>query len=130
MDAIRREQILAAYARRARRFEEIASRHHDSAGLFPRAASGPGFSASGSSGEEHPGSLSKRQQQVLSLVARGSSNAAIGEKLGISVETVKTHVEHILRALHARNRAHAVFLGCELRLLSRAPGEPWWNCVD
>jgi len=52
--------------------------------------------------------LSRREYQVLQLVAEGLENAAIAKLLYLSVETVRTHVKSILRKLSARDRTHAV----------------------
>ena len=52
--------------------------------------------------------LTRREIEVLSLMASGGTNAAIAQKLTISEGTVKSHVKHILRKLHASNRAEAV----------------------
>lgn len=52
--------------------------------------------------------LSRREFQVLQLVAEGLENAAIAKILFLSVETVRTHVKSILRKLSARDRTHAV----------------------
>jgi LuxR family transcriptional regulator, regulator of acetate metabolism len=52
--------------------------------------------------------LTKREVEVLSLMADGSTNAAIANELVISEGTVKSHVKHILRKLRASNRAEAV----------------------
>ncbi|PJE13696.1 MAG: LuxR family transcriptional regulator [Mycobacterium sp.] len=53
--------------------------------------------------------LSRREIEVVSLMAQGMSNGAIATHLVISEGTVKTHVKHILRKLKASNRAEAVF---------------------
>jgi DNA-binding CsgD family transcriptional regulator len=53
--------------------------------------------------------LSRREIEVVSLMAQGKSNGAIATHLVISEGTVKTHVKHILRKLKASNRAEAVF---------------------
>src|SRR5262249_30472914 len=53
--------------------------------------------------------LSRREIEVLALMAQGKSNGAIATHLVISEGTVKTHVKHILRKLKASNRAEAVF---------------------
>lgn len=57
------------------------------------------------------GALTKREHEVLTWVARGRTNAEIGEELFIGEETVRSHMKHILRSLGARNRAHAVTIG-------------------
>src|SRR5690606_41538066 len=51
--------------------------------------------------------LSRREYQVLQLIAEGLENAAVADKLYLSVETVRTHVKSILRKLGARDRTHA-----------------------
>lgn len=52
--------------------------------------------------------LTRREVDVLELMAQGRTNAAIATQLVISEGTVKQHVKHILRKLHAENRAEAV----------------------
>ncbi len=52
--------------------------------------------------------LTPREQEVLGLVAEGLNSAAIGQRLGISAATVRTHVEHAREKLGARTRAEAV----------------------
>ncbi len=51
--------------------------------------------------------LSRREKEVLALIARGLSNAQIGETLFISPVTVKVHVRHIFEKLGVRSRAEA-----------------------
>ncbi len=52
--------------------------------------------------------LTAREVQILELMAKGMSNARIAAQLVISEGTVKQHVKHILRKLHAGNRVEAV----------------------
>jgi DNA-binding NarL/FixJ family response regulator len=54
--------------------------------------------------------LSERELEVFRLIARGLSNAEIGEELFIGETTVKTHVTHILQKLSLRDRVQAVVL--------------------
>jgi LuxR family transcriptional regulator, regulator of acetate metabolism len=54
------------------------------------------------------GLLTRRELDVLRLMAEGASNQAIADALVISSGTVKFHAGSILRKLHAANRAEAV----------------------
>lgn len=62
--------------------------------------------------------LSRRELEVLRLVATGHPNRAIGDMLGISEPTVKSHMTTILEKLCAADRAHAVALGIRHGYLS------------
>ena len=56
---------------------------------------------------DHDVPLTNREMQVLRHVAMGLSNREIGKSLGISVETVKEHVQNILRKLDVNDRTQA-----------------------
>jgi DNA-binding NarL/FixJ family response regulator len=62
--------------------------------------------------------LSRRESEVLRLIADGLSNQAIADALVVSVETVRTHIKSLLRKLSARDRAHAVAVGFRVGLLA------------
>jgi len=64
-----------------------------------------------------PERLSEREREVLRLVAGGQSNKQIAAKLRISERTAKFHVTAILNKLGAENRAQAVAIAAEKRLL-------------
>jgi DNA-binding NarL/FixJ family response regulator len=65
-------------------------------------------------------SLTERELEVLQAVARGLSNAEIGEQLFMSHATAKTHVSRLLTKLDARDRAQLVMLAYETGVV--APG--------
>ncbi len=52
--------------------------------------------------------LTEREREVLDLIAAGSTNREIAERLFLSPHTVKEHTSVLYRKLHARNRAEAV----------------------
>jgi DNA-binding NarL/FixJ family response regulator len=64
------------------------------------------------------GTLTLRQMEVLSLVARGHNTKSIAGTLGLSPKTVENYRSAILRRLDARNLAHAVTLARSLKLLN------------
>lgn len=55
-------------------------------------------------------SLTKREEEILRLVSKGSSNKEIGLKLELQEKTVKHHMTHILSKLHVRNRTQAAMI--------------------
>jgi NarL family two-component system response regulator LiaR len=54
-----------------------------------------------------PDPLTDREVEVLRLVGQGKSNKEIASKLGVSPETARGHVNHILSKLHVANRVQA-----------------------
>lgn len=61
--------------------------------------------------------LTERELQVLEGIARGESNKAIGDELGISEATVKSHVNSILAKLEARDRTDAAMIALKRGLI-------------
>ena len=64
--------------------------------------------------------LSPREREVIQIVAHGGSNKEIGQRLGISEETVKGYMRSILPKLGASDRTHAVTLSLQRGILN-----PW-----
>lgn len=63
------------------------------------------------------GRLTRRQREILQMLADGESGTIAARELGLSQETVKTHTKHILARLEARNRTHAVAIALRESLI-------------
>jgi DNA-binding NarL/FixJ family response regulator len=68
--------------------------------------------------------LTGREVDVLTLMARGQSNAEIGDNLFLSASTIKTHVGRILTKLAVRDRLQAVVLAYESGLIEPGTTKP------
>jgi DNA-binding NarL/FixJ family response regulator len=78
--------------------------------LLPRLKGGGGGAA--------PTKLTHREIEVLQLVARGLSNAAIAEELVVSVHTVRNHVANLSAKLAAHSKLEAVSIGLRNGIIS------------
>ena len=67
--------------------------------------------------------FSKREKQVLELLAEGNTNRVIGDSLFISESTVKFHVHAILSKLDASNRTEAVSIAAHQGIIDLATGD-------
>lgn len=61
--------------------------------------------------------ITKRELEILELIARGMSNREIAEKLFVSENTVKTHSSRLFDKLSAKRRTQAVQIGKEIGLI-------------
>lgn len=57
--------------------------------------------------------LTRREEEILSLISKGKSNKEIARKLAIVETTVKVHVKNLLRKLHLRSRVEAAVWAVE-----------------
>jgi len=108
VDAAERKEILSRYRDHSRRFEAAARRSNGTAEATP-------FVAPLRELQPEP---TRREIEVLQLVADGLVNREIGQHLFLSEETVKSHVRHLLAKLQARSRAHAVAAGFRRGLIT------------
>ena len=70
-------------------------------------------------GEAPPERLTRREREVLDLIARGFSNKRIALELGIAEKTVKTHVGHVLAKLGVSDRTQAAVYAVRAGLAER-----------
>ena len=73
----------------------------------PRTAAARVDSNTGARGANEAGGLTKRELEILRLVAEGRSNAQVAKKLWVTEQTVKFHLSNIYRKLDVANRTEA-----------------------
>ena len=61
--------------------------------------------------------ISKREHEVLQLIAKGMSNQEIADVLFISQNTIKTHTSRLFEKLEVKNRTHAIIKAKELGII-------------
>ena len=81
------------------------------AGLLVRVPGGTPRDGFGAANDDASPLLTPREAEILTLVGQGMSNKAVARALGISVHTVKFHLEALFAKLDATSRAEAVAKG-------------------
>ena len=64
--------------------------------------------------------LSPKEREVIELLTKGRTNKEIGNKLGITENTVKNHLKNILDKLHLENRVQAATFALQHKLTDSA----------
>lgn len=106
MSADRPDAAIAEAKTALEAFERLhAARQADAAAALLRKLGGP--ARTGPKGGKGPGSLTRRETEVLELLGLGLSNPEIGDRLFISRKTVEHHVGNVLAKLGLRSRAEA-----------------------
>jgi DNA-binding NarL/FixJ family response regulator len=86
--------------------------------LFRRSATDDAAEAPGNPAARAALGISDREHEVLGLLAGGLSNKQIAAKLGVSPNTVKTHIARLFEKLGARRRTEAILKARELGLVA------------
>lgn len=68
--------------------------------------------------QPRPDRLTEREREVLRLLTRGVSTVQMASELGVSVNTVRTHVQNVLHKLGVNGRSKAVHLALSMDLAS------------
>jgi DNA-binding NarL/FixJ family response regulator len=64
-----------------------------------------------------PEPLTAREREVLRLIVDGIATEAMADRLGVSANTVRTHVQSVLRKLRVHHRSRAAYLAVQLGLV-------------
>ena len=65
--------------------------------------------------------LTRRERQVLALLAEGYSGPEIAEKLTLALSSVKSHIQHVYGKLGANGKRQALTRAAQMGLLGSAP---------
>jgi DNA-binding NarL/FixJ family response regulator len=102
--------------------DAIRTIHRGEGLLTPRATKNllDRYTGSTAPSQVHPDlqALTSRELDILRLVAEGHTNRAIAEQLGISVVTVKTHINRTMTKVNRHDRAQLVVLAFETGLVT------------
>ena len=98
----------------------VRAAHAGEALLDPQIAARLLESIARPAGEAPADALTRREGEVLELIARGLSNKRIARELGIAEKTVKTHVGHVLAKLGVTDRTQAALHAVRAGLAPRS----------
>lgn len=98
--------------RRRRRADEAIDRLLAERGLAGAVATG-----ADQRGRRHQPQLTRRQKEILALMVLGRNSSEMAAELGVSVHTVRSHVQAVLKALEVSNRVEAVSRALSERML-------------
>ncbi len=97
---------------------------HEVAGRLLDLVGGDRCPGSGTTGFEH---LTRREREVLQLMAEGKSTAAIAGELVVQISTIKSHIYHLMQKLGVGDRTQAVALAYRSGIVRRqVPGPIRW----
>lgn len=71
--------------------------------------------------EARAGLVTDREREVLRYVAEGLTNGEIGTRLGLTEDTIKTHMRRAMKKLGARSRAHVVVIAIRRGIIRLKP---------
>ena len=108
MNGAERSKVMESYAGHLPRFDAAARRGRIGSAVVPVITPLPQL------GED----VTRRELDVLQLIADGLSDRAIGERLFIATDTVKSHVARLRGKLRAANRGQAVASGFRRGLIT------------
>ncbi len=77
------------------------------------------FAVNGANGNGSEKTLSRREAEVLTLLAQGLTGEQIAKRLVLSPETVRTHIRNAMEKLDARTRTEAVVVALEREEIRR-----------
>jgi DNA-binding NarL/FixJ family response regulator len=76
--------------------------------------------AAGTRAEDDRAALTRREREVVSLIAEGLTNREIGQAIFVSESTVKFHLRNVMRKLDVHHRAEVAYAASRLGLLVRS----------
>lgn len=69
---------------------------------------------------QHQLNISKREQEVLLLMAKGLSNQEIADQLYLSLPTIKTHISKLFEKLEVKRRTQAIEKARQINLIPKS----------